>query len=438
MPDALRTLQELAPLVGLSGAALPTLRTQVPGPASLRWIERLEQTECPGATVRRANRVSAGGSSGAPSIVWAEALGANVMDADGNVFVDLCSAFGVASVGHRHPAVVAAGRAQLDRLPHAMGDSFSDVRRVLLMDTLARMTGMPRVILGSSGSDVIEVAIKTALLSTGRTKIVAFDGGYHGLTSAPLAAIGYQTELRKGPFRGILGSHASLAPFGGALPDLQGVAAVLVEPVQGRGGMRAPPQGWLARLHEAARAAGALVIHDEVFCGLGRTGTLLAAESEGGDGSGGLRPDLLCLGKALGGGFPISACLGTQEVMNAWADQPGALPTQTFLGNPTGCAMASATLDVIVGEGLPRRAAELGARWADALAAIPGVRGVTGRGLMLGLVVDDAPGVTFRMAQKGWIVLPCGERSEAIGLTPPLTVSQRLLDGAVSAFRMCI
>lgn len=416
-----------APLVG---DGRPVLHTPIPGPASAAWTERLELTECPGSTARRANRSP---GTGAPSIVWREALGSNVRDADGNVFVDLCAGFGVASVGHRNPVVVRAGQAQLDVLPHAMGDAFPDVQRILLMEALAGLTGFSRVALGSSGSDAIEVAFKTALLATGRTRIVAFRGGYHGLTSAPLAAIGYQTEARRGPFAGMLGTHVSIAPFGGELPDLSDVAAVVVEPVQGRGGMRAGPPGWLAGVHRAARRAGALVIHDEVFCGLGRTGTMFAADAELDEQGEGLRPDLLCLGKALGGGFPMSACLGSDRVMDAWAGYGAALHTQTFLGNPVGCAMARSTLDLIIRQRLPERSARLGERWAAQLAAVPGVRGVTGRGLMLGVHLADAAGVTYRMLQRGWIVLPCGEKSEALGLTPPLTISEELLDASVRA-----
>jgi acetylornithine/succinyldiaminopimelate/putrescine aminotransferase len=209
--------------------------------------------------------------------------------------------------------------------------------------------------------------------------------------------------------------------------------------------MRAPPPGWLGELQAAAHAAGALVIHDEVFSGLGRAGTFLASESEapapGAPSSlrRGVRPDLLCLGKALGGGFPISACLGTAAAMDAWGASTGeAIHTQTFLGNPVGCAMAAAVLHVIDEQGLPARAAELGQRWAEGLATVPGVRRITGRGLMLGVVIDDALGITRRMLERGWIVLPCGEHAEALGLTPPLTIAEPLLDAAVAALRECV
>jgi 4-aminobutyrate aminotransferase/(S)-3-amino-2-methylpropionate transaminase len=415
----------------VTGDELPQLRTAVPGPASRAWVDRLARHECPAITARRARRAVSIGAADTDPIVWDEAVGANVRDADGNVFVDLCAGFGVASVGHRHPAVVAAGQAQLGRLPHAMGDAFPDLRRIELLERLCAVTGMDRVIFGSSGSDAVEAALKTARIATGRGRVLAFTGGYHGLAAASLAAIGYHVEAFRGPFADMLGHHVDHAPYGGDWPDLAPYAAVLVEPIQGRGGMREPPSGWLERLHTAARAAGALVIHDEIYSGLGRSGRLLAA--------GDLRPDLLCLGKALGGGFPISACLGTSRAMDAWGASTGeAIHTQTFLGNPVGCAMALAVLDVVEREQIVARAASEGAWFSAALAEVPGVRAITGRGLMLGVHLDDSLGVTRKMLDRGYIVLPCGERAEALGLTPPLTIARAQLEGAVAALAECL
>jgi 4-aminobutyrate aminotransferase-like enzyme len=414
----------------VNGCELPVLQTDVPGPASRAWVDRLARHECPAITARRARRAAAIGTADTDPIVWAEAVGANVRDADGNVFVDLCGGFGVALVGHRNPAVVAAGQAQLGRLPHAMGDAFPDLRRIELLERLCALAGMDRVLLGSSGSDAVEAALKTARLATGRSRVLAFTGGYHGLAAAPLAALGYHVRAFRDPFAEMIGTHVDLAPWGGAWPALTSYAAVLVEPVQGRGGMRGPPDGWLARLHHDARQAGALLVHDEIFSGLGRTGALFA----GGD----LRPDLLCLGKGLGGGFPISACLGTAAAMDAWGASTGeAIHTQTFLGNPVGCAMALSVLDVLARERLVERAATEGAWFRDALARLPGVREVSGRGLMLGVHLDDALGVTRRMLARGWIVLPCGEHAEALGLTPPLTTTRAQLEGAVAAIAEC-
>jgi 4-aminobutyrate aminotransferase-like enzyme len=421
---------------------LPNIRTEIPGPVSRSWVDRLALRECPGITARRARRAAAIGASDTDPVVWAQAEGENVWDVDGNCFVDLCAGFGVASVGHRHPRVVSAGQAQLASLPHAMGDAFPDPRRIELMERLCALTGQDRVIFGSSGSDAVEAALKTAVLATGRKRILTFDGGYHGLASAPLAAIGYHVEAFQAPFRALLGDFADRAPYStppSALPDLRTYAAVLVEPIQGRGGMRSPPAGWLSALHQAARQAGCVIIHDEIYSGCGRTGRFLAAEHEAAAFETVDKPDLLCIGKALAGGFPISACLGSAQVMDAWGASRGeAIHTQTFLGNPTGCAMALAALDVIHEEGLVERAQLKGERFAERLRAVPGVHAVSGRGMMLGVHMKDTLGVTRRLLAAGWIVLPCGESAEALGLTPPLTLSDAAADGFVAALSQAI
>ncbi len=410
----------------VTGNDLPTLITELPGPASRAWVDRLAARECPAITSRRARRAAALGASDTDPVVWSESLGCNVRDVDGNVLVDLCAGFGVMALGHRHPAVMAAGQAQLGLLPHAMGDAFPDVRRIELMERLCALTGLDRVIFGCSGSDAVEAAIKTARLATGRHRILSFEGGYHGLASAPLAVIGYHVDAFQEPFRPLLGAHGDRAAWGGAIPDLSGHAAVLVEPLQGRGGMRAPPDGWLEALHARARAAGALVIHDEIYCGLGRAGAWLAA--------GALKPDLLCLGKALACGYPISACLGTADVMDAWGASTGeAIHTQTFLGNPVGCAMALAALDEMERIDLPGQSLAMGEWLRSRLLHVPGVRGVTGRGLMLGAVVDNSLCAMRGMQARGYLVLPAGERGEVLGITPPLVVNKHVLEGALDA-----
>ncbi len=412
---------------------LPSVQTEVPGPVSRAWVDRLAARECPGITARRARRAAAIGAADTDPIVWAESEGENVWDVDGNRFVDLCAGFGVASIGHRHPRVVAAGQAQLAHLPHAMGDAFPDPRRIELMERLCALTGQDRVIFGSSGSDAVEAAFKTAVLATGRARILTFDGGYHGLAAAPLAAIGYHVQAFQHPFKALLGTFADRAPYGGALPDLTPYAAVLVEPLQGRGGMRAPPVGWLQGLSDAARRAGCVVIHDEIYSGFGRTGTMFASQNPADPCD---PPDLVCVGKALAGGFPISACLGSAAVMDAWGASTGeAIHTQTFLGNPVGCAMALAALTVVDDERLPSRAARVGADLTARLLALPGVQGVTGRGLMLGIRMDNPLAATRALLQRGWIILPCGERADALGFTPPLPIADETVDGFVQIVR---
>jgi acetylornithine/succinyldiaminopimelate/putrescine aminotransferase len=310
-----------------------------------------------------------------------------------------------------------------------MGDAFPDPTRVRLMEALTARTGLPRVVFGSSGSDAVEIALKTARLATGRRRFVAFRRGYHGLSLGALGPLGYKRGDFAGPFAGLVAGDWELHPFGGALPDLTGVAAVLVEPIQGRGGVRVPPVGWLAALGAAARAAGALVIWDEIYTGFGRTGVWFRGEVEG------TQPDLLCVGKALGGGFPISACLGSAAAMDAWGASRGeAIHTQTFLGNPVGCAMALATLDVL--DGLVPTVAARGERLRRGAEAL-GLR-VRGAGLLLGVEVPDPLRVSRALLGKGVLVLPSGDVGAdpdepvpggmVLCLTPPFVVSDPQID----------
>jgi acetylornithine/succinyldiaminopimelate/putrescine aminotransferase len=186
--------------------------------------------------------------------------------------------------------------------------------------------------------------------------------------------------------------------------------------------MRAPPSGWLGALREACDRAGAALIFDEVYTGFGRTGTLFAFQHEG------VRPDLLCLGKGMAGGFPISACLGTRAVMEAWGASRGeAIHTQTFLGNPVGCAMALACIDLVVREDLPARAREARNHLEGRLGAL------TGRGLLAGLPRPDAPALARRLLARGFLALPAGERAEVLAVTPPLNVGPTLLDAFCEA-----
>jgi 4-aminobutyrate aminotransferase-like enzyme len=351
-------------------------------------------------------------------IVWASATGCVVTDVDGNRFVDLTAGFGVASVGHRHPAVVDAAKRQMDQLLHVMGDAYPETQRVRLLEKLSALTGLDRTILGSSGADAVEAALKTARMATGRDKVLAFQGGYHGLSYGALAVTGYNADQFRAPFAGQLGDHVQHAIFGGPIPDLTGVGAVIVEPIQGRGGMRTAPAGWLQDLQAAAHAAGALFILDEIYTGFGRTGPWFAFQEEG------LRPDIVCLAKGMAGGFPISACIGTAAVMDAWGASNGmALHTQTFLGHPVGCAAALACIDAL--ETVIPEAQAMGEWVAHAL----NERGYTvhGRGLMLGIALPNALELSRRLLRAGYIVLPAGEQAQVLALTPPLVIDKPTL-----------
>lgn len=404
----------------------PALKSEIPGPRSRELAERLARVECPEVTCLTD-----------PPIFWERGSGANVFDVDGNRFVDLLAGFGAASLGYAHPELAQVAAEQSRLLQHAMGDVYPARVKVELLEALtAALPGdLGLAILSSSGSDAVESALKTALRVTGRADVLAFEGAYHGLSLGALDAT-HRDEFRA-PFRDRLAGRTSFAPWGDAAAARArlaggGFGAILVEPIQGRGGIRMPPAGFLRELRALADEFEVLLIADEVYTGLGRTGTFTACEHEG------VVPDVIALGKALGGGFPISACAGRPRVMEAWGASTGeALHTSTHLGNPLGCALALRVLAVIEREGLVARAARLGAalleRLRAGLAGAAGVVEVRGRGLLVGIELDSAERAerAIRTALgRGWILLGEGPDGRVLSLTPPLNVSEELLDGA--------
>jgi 4-aminobutyrate aminotransferase/(S)-3-amino-2-methylpropionate transaminase len=429
------------------GSALPSLVTEVPGPRSIAQADELARSECPALTARRARRAETVGAAHDP-IAWREAEGANVRDVDGNVFVDLTGGFGAALFAHRHPVIVQAVQAQLGTLVHALGDLQPSDQKIALLAELAQLAPFPaRVMLGLSGADAIEGALKTALLASGRPGVIAFEGGYHGLSHGPLAACGYGEGFRK-PFAAQLNPHVRFAPYAtsetevttslaaleGAIDALGGEAgALLFEPLQGRGGVRVPAPGFLKAASELARARGLIVIADEIYTGLGRTGPLLLHVEQG------VHADLVCLGKGLGGGFPISACLGREEVMAAWGDPAGeALHPSTFLGNPIACAAARATLRELAMHGVDAQGRERALR--AALARLPGVS-VRGAGLLLGVELgppERVLAVMRGMLLRGYIVAPAGAPPSVLCLTPPACLTDAQIEGFAQALAACL
>ncbi len=455
------------------GESLPSIKTAIPGPASVAAIDTLARGECPAITARRARRARDSGASQDP-IVWRRARGSNVEDVDGNVYVDMTSAFAVAGLGHGHPRVVAAAQEQAGRLIHAMGDVYPSDAKIGLIDRLTAITpdGLDQTILGLSGSSAIEAALKTAVVHTGRAGVLAFWGGYHGLSHGALAPTAYRDAFRR-PFLGQLSGRVQHAPYPDTVrpplglsfeapPEEVGRAclahleqllghpaagatdlgAVLIEPIQGRGGEVEPPPGFLTGLRELCDRHGLVLIFDEIYTGLARTGDMFACEHEG------VTPDILCLGKALGGGFPISAAVGTEEVMASWGSSSGeAVHTSTFLGNPLGCAMASAALDVLTerdwpaivrarGEMITERLHALAARHPDRICA------VRGRGLMLGIdLVRDRetrePDLGLALAlvdacrREGVLLLPSGVHGNVLAFSPPFVITNAQLSHAM-------
>ncbi len=397
-----------------------------PGPRSRDASRRLAAAEAPGInTLYR----------GLPALVWDEAAGVNVRDLDGNVYLDFSSGFGVAAVGHRHPRVVEAVTAQAGRLLHGLGDVAAHPSRIALAERLVALAPVDegRVHFAVSGADAVEVALKTAVLATGRPGILVFDPSYHGVTLSALAATS-RPAFRE-PFAAHLHAHVTRLPFATpiekvrrALED-EAVAAILVEPVVGREGVIVPPPGWLAGLAEAGREAGTLLAVDEIFTGFGRTGATFAVDVDG------VRPDLLCLGKALAGGMPLAAVVGRRAPMEAWATPGEALHTGTFLAHPPSCAAAHAVLDVVEEEGLAAAARRLGEQVSARLSAWPSdhatVREVRGRGLLWGVELKTAAtavAIAGRARRSGLLVLAGGAQGRVVQVVPPLTISEGLLD----------
>ena len=421
------------------GDLLPQILTALPGPASCALALDLGGHEAPG--------INTLGPDGEPAVVWHSALGANVLDVDGNRFLDLTSGFGAATVGHRHPRVVAALAQQATELLHGLGDVAAHPARIALASRLCALAPVdsPRVHFAVSGADAVEIAWKTALLATGRRRLLAFDPGYHGLTFGALAASS-RREFRA-PFAAQLSPHVARLPFacdlervaeqlaaeaGGDGGDgVGGVAAVLVEPIVGREGILVPPAGWLAGLARLCREAGAVLILDEILTGFARTGRMFACDHEA------VRPDLLCCGKALGGGLPLAAVVGRSDLMNAWRTGGEALHTGTFVAHPLACAAALATLELIADEALVARAAALGERIAAVLApALPSGIVLRGRGALWGLELPDAAAAAAlvdQLRRRGLLLLRGGPSGRVVELLPPLVISADQLGFALAA-----
>ena len=395
---------------------LPLLKTRIPGPKSHALARQLRRYESRNITY----------VSDHWPVFWQRASGANVWDVDGNRYLDLTGAFGVANVGHTNPRVVKAIQEQAGKLLHAMGDVHPNELKLKLARELAALTfgrwnkSEGRVVFANSGAEAVEAALKTAAIHTKRPGVIAFEGAYHGLTYGALDTT-WRADFRS-PFSKQLGHFTAHVPFG-RLPEvakIQDFGAVIVEPIQGRGGIVVPPDDFLPKLRRFCDDHGLLLILDEIYTGFCRTGRWFACEHSG------VVPDLVCVGKAMAGGFPISACIGRAEIMDSWPESQGeAIHTSTFMGNPLGCAAALASIGEMKRLKLAVRSHELGEWLAARLARIGKVRG---KGLMLGLEVGNAVPIVEKLLQGGILALPEGSRSEVLGLTPPLVITKRQLD----------
>jgi putrescine aminotransferase len=373
---------------------------------------------------------------GFEAVEW-EADGSTIWDAEGRDYLDLLAGFGALALGHRPAAVVAAVTDQLARMPLSSRVLLSKPVADLAAELAAILPGdIEKSFFCNSGAEAVEGALKLARLHTGRPGVVATEGGFHGKTLGALSVSG--REVYRAPFAPLVPEVAHV-PFGDrdALATAVGseTAAVIVEPIQGEGGVIVPPDDYLPAAREICERAGALLIADEVQTGLGRTGAMFACEHSD------VVPDIVCLAKALGGGvMPLGAFSSTPQVWACLEENP-LLHSSTLGGNPLACAAGLAAIEEITGNDLPARAARLGDRVLNRLRELQAahndvVADVRGRGLLTGVQFRDADVaalVIAGLAQRRVIAAYTLNNPEVVRIEPALTIPEADLDRGISA-----
>jgi acetylornithine/N-succinyldiaminopimelate aminotransferase len=363
---------------------------------------------------------------GTPPLALASGDGALVTDVDGHTYLDLLGGIAVNILGHRHPAVIEAVTTQLNTLGH-VSNLYATEPGVALAEALVGHLGSPaRVFFCNSGAEANEVAFKITRL-TGRTKLVAAQGAFHGRTMGALALTGQPAKQQ--PFAPLPG-YVTHVPYGdvaaleAAVAD--DTAAVFLEPIMGEGGVVVPPAGYLAAAREITSRHGALLAVDEVQTGVGRTGDFFAHQHDG------VTPDIVTLAKGLGGGLPIGACLALGPAADLMT--PG-MHGSTFGGNPVCTAAALAVLRVLNDDGLVERAGMLGKTLAHGVEELnhPLVDHVRGRGLLRGIVLTAPRAKAAETAARDAGFLVNAAAPDVIRLAPPLIITEEQIDGFVAA-----
>ncbi|MCL7930261.1 4-aminobutyrate--2-oxoglutarate transaminase [Halomonas llamarensis] len=405
--------------------------------------------------------VAAGAAS--PATAYADrAENAEIWDADGNRFVDFAGGIGVLNVGHRHPKVVAAVKAQLDRVMHTCQTVMPYEGYVRVAEKLSQIVpvrGHAKVMLANSGAEALENAIKIARAATGRSNIICFDGGYHGRTFYTMAMNGkvapYQTDF--GPMPGTVfrapypvdyhgvsedealrGLHMALKTDAG----INNTAAIVLEPVLGEGGFYPAPKSFLEKIRAICDEHGILMIIDEVQSGFGRTGKMFAIEHSG------VEPDLMTMAKSMADGMPISAVVGTDKHMDAsGANSLGG----TYTGSPTACAAALAVMEVFEEENILEKSQALGNKlaerfggWENKFACVDNGRNM-GAMAAFELIKDDhtpdaelAAKLCGKAREKGLILLSCGLYGNTIRFLMPVTIEDSVLNEGLDIVEACL
>ncbi|MEW6742334.1 MAG: acetylornithine/succinylornithine family transaminase [Planctomycetota bacterium] len=362
------------------------------------------------------------GAYGSRGLTIVRGRGATVYDKDGRAYIDCTAMYGVASLGHAHPALVQAIREQGERLMVCFGSFANDRRAALFTELAALLAPCGRFFLCNSGTEAVEAALKLARLTTGRAKVVAAMQGFHGRTMGALSAT-HKPDYRL-PFEPLVPGFEHVAYNDVAALEravTPEVGAVILEPVQGEGGVRPAEPAFVQAAAQLCRERGAMFIVDEVQTGFGRTGRWFGYQHYD------VEPDLVCLAKGMAGGFPMGAVALGPRVARLAQGQHGS----TFGGNPLACAAALAVIRVMREESLPERAAELGAVLLDRLRTLVGkrVREVRGVGLMIGIELRERA-LAFQKVLQDRGVLVLGAGPTVLRLLPPLVIERQEIDEA--------
>jgi putrescine aminotransferase len=368
-----------------------------------------------------------------------DAEGCVITDHEGRQFIDCLGGYGTFALGHRHPKVVEAVKSQLDHMGLS-GKAFFSKPAADLADKLAAVTpeGLEYSFFCNSGTEAVEACLKFAKAATGRSRIVSTIGSYHGKTAGALSVTGREKYRKK--FEPLV-PGAAFVEFGDGAAAVDaidaGTAAMIIEPIQGEGGIIVPPDGYLSTLRQACDRHGVLLIVDEVQTGLGRTGLMFACERDG------VRPDMMPLAKSLGGGvMPLGAAVGTEAIWQAVFGENPLAHSSTFGGNGLACAAGIAALQVLQDEGLVERSAVQGRLLLDGLKtasdSAPGlVAEVRGRGLMVGVefAMDEVGElVVAQLMKRGVCVAYALNNPRVLRFEPPLIITTEQIETVCEAF----
>jgi len=360
-------------------------------------------------------------------IVITRGRGALLWDINGKEYIDCTGSYGVCIVGHSHPRVVGAIRRQAETLISCHGSFYNNIRSELMQKIVQiAPKGLSKVFLGNSGAEAVECALKLARKFSGKPEIIAMVRAFHGKTMGALSAT-WNKKYRE-PFEPLVPNFKHV-PY-----NLQKVkeavtektAAIIVEPIQGEGGIRVPPDGFLQGLREICDERETLLIFDEVQTGFGRTGKMFACEHWG------VIPEIICLAKSVAGGLPLGVTITKEEVMSSLNVGEH---TSTFGGNPLVCAAACAAIDVMVEEKLPERAATLGRYFKERLEDLQTrykiIREIRGLGLMIGVELRfDVLNIILKSMNKGVLILDAGRN--VLRFLPPLVIKREHIDRVIT------